>query len=225
MKKLVIATASLFFLAGIAAPVHASQVAAKKYPTCADLLKKYPNGVAKNTKAKNKAVKNGFAKPKVSKGLYKKNSRRLDKDKDDVMCEQDGRRSISFKTNFGLISTQSVTAPTAGECVSIPVTMDVRNLDSVGRFGMTVRLISEFGSVFAYEEISTSDSVPYPYTITEPGVFELSLKACGDSHAWTHPSGGRQEAVTGVKTDERIALVFYKWLDDAQLGSGEYLFL
>ena len=88
MKKLVLATAMLFFLAGMATPVQASQVAAKKYLTCADLLKKYPSGVAKNTKAKNKAVKNGFAKPKVSKGLYKKSSRRLDSDKDGVMCEQ-----------------------------------------------------------------------------------------------------------------------------------------
>ena len=88
MKKFVIATAMLFFLAGIATPVQASQVAAKKYLTCADLLKKNPNGVAENKKARNKAVKNGFAKPKVSKSLYKKNSKRLDSNKNGVMCEQ-----------------------------------------------------------------------------------------------------------------------------------------
>jgi hypothetical protein len=90
MKRLVIAVVSLFILTGISAPAQASQGVAKKYSSCADLLKKYPNGVAKNKKARNKAVKGGFAKPKVSKSLYKQNSGRLDRDKDGVMCEQEG---------------------------------------------------------------------------------------------------------------------------------------
>lgn len=87
MKRIVIAVISLFIFTGIAAPVHGLNGAAKKYPSCADLLKKYPNGVAKNKKARYLAVQGGFAKPKISKSLYKKNSGRLDPDKDGVVCE------------------------------------------------------------------------------------------------------------------------------------------
>jgi hypothetical protein len=58
-----------------------------KYTSCANLLKKYPNGVAKNKAAANRAVKEGFTKPKVSSKIYKVNSARLDRDKDGVMCE------------------------------------------------------------------------------------------------------------------------------------------
>jgi len=89
MKKIVIAMISLLLAGGVVAPAQASQGVAKRYSLCADLLEKYPNGVAKNNKARNKVVEGGFAKPKVSKSLYKKNSGRLDRDKDGVMCEQD----------------------------------------------------------------------------------------------------------------------------------------
>ena len=72
VKKLTFAFGSIFILAGLAGPAQSSQVAAKTYVSCADVLKKYPNGVAINTKARNKAIKGGFTRPKVSKGLYKK---------------------------------------------------------------------------------------------------------------------------------------------------------
>lgn len=224
MKKLAIAVVSLLILTGIAAPAQAFQAVAKKYSTCADLLKKYPNGVAKSKSAAAKAVKSGNARPKVSPSLYKTNGARLDRGKDDVMCEQEGVRTISFKTDFGFITTQSVKAPKAGQCVNIPITIDARNLATVGTFGMTVRLISEFSSVMGYEEISTDAAVVYPYTITAPGVYEMSLKTCGDQHVWTHASGNRAEDIQPVKTDERLFLVFYKWLGNKQLGSAEYFF-
>ena len=88
MKKLIFAIVSIFILAGFAGPAQSSQVTAKKYSSCADMLKKYPNGVAKNKKVQNKALKSGLLKPKVSKGLYKKNSKRLDKNDDGIICEQ-----------------------------------------------------------------------------------------------------------------------------------------
>ena len=225
MTRLVIAVVGALILGGVAAPAQASQPAAKKYTSCADLLEKYPNGIAKNKKARNRAVKDGFARPRVSKKLYKSNRGRLDRDDNGVLCEQEGSRSISFKTDFGFITAQEVPAPKPGQCVDVPITMDVRNLGSVGSFGITVRLISEFGSVFAYEEVSTNQAIQYPYTIAEPGTLAMTLKACGDAHAWTHPSGNRQEPVAGVKTDERLALAFYRWLGDVPLGSEEYEFL
>ena len=72
MRKFTIALVSIFLIASISGPAHSAQMTAKKFSSCADMLKKYPNGVAKDKKAKNKAIKGGFAKPKVSKGLYKK---------------------------------------------------------------------------------------------------------------------------------------------------------
>lgn len=78
--------ATTFSYNNIGGSVTASAVTVK-YTSCANLLKKYPNGVAKNKAAANRAVKEGFAKPKVSSKIYKVNSSRLDRDKDGVMCE------------------------------------------------------------------------------------------------------------------------------------------
>ncbi len=89
MKRLIVFAASLLLISGISAPAQATQAVAKKYTSCADLLQKYPNGVAKNKKARNRAVRGGFAKPKISKKLYRTSNSRLDRDRDGVMCEQE----------------------------------------------------------------------------------------------------------------------------------------
>ena len=88
MKKIVVALAGLGLMAGIATPAQAVQSSAKAYSNCDQLLKKYPNGVAKSKSAAAKAVKSGNARPKISASLYKTNGKRLDRDKDGVMCEQ-----------------------------------------------------------------------------------------------------------------------------------------
>lgn len=84
------------FITGLAAaltlawvtPSHASQLASTRYPSCADLLAKYPNGVAESKVRARAAQREGFARPHVSSTLYQTNSARLDRDKDGVMCEQ-----------------------------------------------------------------------------------------------------------------------------------------
>ena len=90
MKKIIVAIASLGLIAGLATPAQAAQSSAKSYSNCDQLLKKYPNGVAKSKSAAAKAVKSGNARPKISASLYKTNGKRLDRDKDGVMCEQEG---------------------------------------------------------------------------------------------------------------------------------------
>lgn len=72
---------------GVALPVQASQAFAKSYESCDALREKFPNGVAKNKKAVTKVLKDGAARPKISAALYKVNGKRLDRDKDGVMCE------------------------------------------------------------------------------------------------------------------------------------------
>ena len=93
MRKFTIALVSIFLIASISSPAHSAQMTAKKFSSCADMLKKYPNGVAKDKKARNKAVKGGFAKPKVSKTVYKKNRDRLDKNNDGIICGQKKSRA------------------------------------------------------------------------------------------------------------------------------------
>jgi len=93
VRKIVVAIASLGLIAGFATPAQAVQSSTKSYSNCDQLLKKYPNGVAKSKSAAAKAVKSGNARPKISASLYKTNGKRLDRDKDGVMCEQVGRGS------------------------------------------------------------------------------------------------------------------------------------
>lgn len=111
MKRLVIAVVSLFILAGIAGPAQATQGVPKKYSSCSDLLKKYPNGVAKNKKARNTAVREGFAKPKVSKSLYNTNGSRLDRDKDGVMCKQEGKAAAPDPVAPPTVANLSISPP------------------------------------------------------------------------------------------------------------------
>jgi len=114
MKKIVASLVGTTLVMGVVAigtPAQASQGTAKKYSSCADLLKTYPNGVAKNKKAQAKAVKNGNAKPAVSLSLYNTNGARLDRDKDGVMCEQEGASQTeseptpSTEASFTLLPT------------------------------------------------------------------------------------------------------------------------
>ena len=100
MKKFTIALVSIFLLAGISGPAQSAQMTAKKYSSCADMLKKYPNGVAKNKKAQNKAIKSGLSKPKVSKKVYKKNINRLDKNNNGIVCGQKKAKPLTKAEPF-----------------------------------------------------------------------------------------------------------------------------
>ena len=84
-----IAAAVLTASFGLVAPADAAQPTAKKYSSCAKLLDKYPNGVAKNKKAQKRAVRQGFERPRVRKKVYRENRKRLDKDGNGVVCEQE----------------------------------------------------------------------------------------------------------------------------------------
>lgn len=87
MRLLIAGLATALTLAW-AAPSHAVQPTSTRYSSCADLLAKYPNGVAQSKAKARAAVRDGFARPKVSSSLYKTNNGRLDRDRDGVMCEQ-----------------------------------------------------------------------------------------------------------------------------------------
>ena len=225
MKRVSVVAACVALLGVVAAPAYAVPTATQRFASCADLLAKYPNGVAKNKSAANRAAKDGFARPRVASAVYRTNSARLDRDKNGVLCEQEVPQAVSFKTEFGFVTAQPVQAPKPGQCVNVPITLDVRNLAPIGSFGLTVRLISEFGSVYGYEEVSTSPDIVYPYMITQPGVYELPLKVCGDAHTWTHVSGNRTQAVEGVRADEQLSLAFYRWLSNRPLGAANYSFI
>lgn len=90
MNRLVISVVVTVVLTGIATPAHAAGFSSVRYSSCAALLSKYPNGVAQSKATARAAVRDGFARPYVSKSLYTTNNRRLDRDKDGVMCEQSG---------------------------------------------------------------------------------------------------------------------------------------
>lgn len=75
----------------LAAPVPASSVpaaasAARGYASCTALRKSFPTGLARDAKARAAAVKAGNRAPKVSTSAYLANARRLDKDRDGIIC-------------------------------------------------------------------------------------------------------------------------------------------
>jgi hypothetical protein len=73
-------------IAAILVVLLASQPTIDRFDRCADLLKLYPNGVARSRIA---ATGTGAA---VDAALYRVNGSRLDGDKDGVMCEQAASR-------------------------------------------------------------------------------------------------------------------------------------
>lgn len=88
MKRLGFFLVAVLVLGGLSAPAQATQAVAKKFTSCDRLLVEYPNGVARNKQAANRAVRNGFARPRVSASLYKTNSKRLDRNRNGVLCQQ-----------------------------------------------------------------------------------------------------------------------------------------
>ena len=111
MKNLVIALVGVFVVSGLATPAQATQGVAKKFISCERLLSDYPNGVARSKKVANAAVREGFARPKVSSALYKINSARLDRDKDGVMCEQEGRERSDAPVAPPTVANLSISPP------------------------------------------------------------------------------------------------------------------
>ena len=62
--------------------VGAKDATSKKYKSCAELLKDFPNGVAKNSGT----IGSTYA--TVNAAVYKLNYKNLDRDKDGVACEK-----------------------------------------------------------------------------------------------------------------------------------------
>ena len=207
----------------ILAPLSTSAHAATKYSSCAKMQEKYPTGVAKSAGASSAVTALGGMKPKVSAAVYAAN-KSLDRDKDGAVCEKQPQ-AVEFKTDFGIVTTQSVAPPTPGQCVNVPISLDVRNMTPVTAFGMTVEMVSEYGSVIGYEEFSGRDSTQPGLVLGPAGVYQVSLPVCIEAHSWTHASGNRKEAVAGFKADESYTLKFATWLYSNPLGEGEYAFL
>jgi hypothetical protein len=85
MKKRVVSVLMAAFLAVTMTGVP-NAVAAKSYPNCDALHKRWQYGVAKSRKAARRQVRTGHYKPHVSLAGYRANSD-LDADKDGTACE------------------------------------------------------------------------------------------------------------------------------------------
>lgn len=72
-------------LMGSVPPAQAAS--ADVFRNCSLLTTKYPNGVAKDAKSQAAAVDQGQKKASVNKKVYDLNYKRLDRDKDGVVCE------------------------------------------------------------------------------------------------------------------------------------------
>ena len=84
-----IAAASAITIAVIL-PMAGAANAAPKPPTfssCAKLILKFPNGVARNAADAQVAVAHGYASPSVNAGIYRVNGARLDRDRDGIACQ------------------------------------------------------------------------------------------------------------------------------------------
>jgi len=60
----------------------------KSYSSCKVLWKKFPWGVAQDKLAVRMAMEDGLARPDVNKKVYKANQRKLDKDRNGVVCDR-----------------------------------------------------------------------------------------------------------------------------------------
>lgn len=78
-------------LIGVQMGQSSAAVPAAKYRYCQNLLKDWPNGVAKNKRAANRAVREGFYRPASSakaRKVYRDHHSNLDRDDDGTACEQ-----------------------------------------------------------------------------------------------------------------------------------------
>lgn len=87
-KTVALLFASSLVSVALVAPAQALQPTAPRFASCESLLEDYPNGIARNNKARNQIVTQGFERPQVRKKIYKKNRKRLDRNRNGVLCEQ-----------------------------------------------------------------------------------------------------------------------------------------
>jgi len=86
-----VAVAGSVALVGVEVGQSSAVVPAAKYRYCKNLLKDWPNGVAKNKMAANRAVREGFYRPASSakaRKVYRDHHSNLDRDDDGTACEQ-----------------------------------------------------------------------------------------------------------------------------------------
>jgi hypothetical protein len=87
MRRMVTSTiVAVLLVGGSMTATHAAQPMVKSFASCVALQKDYPNGVARDAKARAKALQQGLLAPRVSKPVYLKNARKLDRDGDGIMC-------------------------------------------------------------------------------------------------------------------------------------------
>lgn len=118
MKKLLtMATVALFLFA----PSALLPAEAKTYRTCGDLHRTYPTGVAKSAKFQNSG-KGPIYKPRVSQNVYSAN-RRLDTDKDGILCEVI-QKSETSKPVPSSPATNSETVTYSENCISMALSSE-----------------------------------------------------------------------------------------------------
>jgi hypothetical protein len=177
VKKFTIAVISIFIFAGMAGPAQSSQVTAKKYSSCADMLKKYPNGVAKNKKARNKAVESGLSAPKVSKKVYKKNSDRLDKNNNGIVCGQKKAKPLTKVEPFTFAKNIDASLPTDWVAEFNQV---MSNLGQLMPISEKINEVSNVQSPFNIYAWNSAVSNPFPQI---PGAQGASISGNG-SGTW-----------------------------------------
>jgi hypothetical protein len=175
VKKFTIAVISIFIFAGMAGPAQSSQVTAKKYSSCVDMLKKYPNGVAKNKKARNKAVESGLSAPKVSKKVYKKNSDRLDKNNNGIVCGQKKAKPLTKVEPFTFAKNIDASLPTDWVAEFNQV---MSNLGQLMPISEKINEVSNVQSPFNIYAWNSAVSNPFPQI---PGAQGASISGNGAS--------------------------------------------
>ena len=96
-------------------------------------------------------------------------------------------KTVRLKTDWGYVSFNQVKAPKPNRCVTVKVTLDLRNVNRTP-YNLAVAIQDEFGNVIGFNNLFTLDESPgaSPSDRIANGKYQRPIRVCAMDHFFSY---------------------------------------
>lgn len=125
----------------------------------------------------------------------------------------------SIKTQFGFVKINNVVRPKKNKCVSAGVVADIRNMNKLNMFGISIDLRDDFDNVVAHAVIETSDD---DGNMKPRGIYRTKMLVCAKNHNWDGPYYF-EDPIQGISSTNKYTIFIYDFVWDGIYGKSSYI--